>query len=115
MNQVQQLHPPQDTAEFAHESEKRIAELFDFYGIAWEYEPETFVLSQGADGLPTSAFTPDFYLPDHDIYLEVTTMRQPLVTRKNRKRRQLREQRPDIEIRILYQRDVARLFSRHAA
>ena len=69
----------------------------------------------GADGNPRAAFTPDFYLSDHDLYLEVTTLRQSLVTRKNRKVRQLREQQPDIQVRILYQRDIERLFATHAA
>ena len=73
------------------------------------------MLERGADGNPRSAFTPDFYLSDHDLYLEVTTLRQSLVTRKNRKVRQLREQQPDIQVRILYQRDIERLFATHAA
>ncbi len=115
MADVHPLHPERQPVTFAHESEQRVAELLDFYGIAWEYEPRTFVLERGADGHPTSAFTPDFHLPDHGIYLEVTTLRQSLVTRKNRKVRRLREQHPDIEVRILYQRDIERLFTTHAA
>ena len=101
--------------EFAHKSERRVAELLDSYDIAWHYEPRTFVLERNVDGNPRSAFTPDFYLPDHDLYLEVTTLRQSLVTRKNRKVRQLREQQPDIQVHILYQRDIERLFATHAA
>ena len=94
---------------------RRVAELLDSYGIAWEYEPRTFVLERDRAGNPRSAFTPDFYLPDHDLYLEVTTLRQSLVTRKNRKVRQLREQQPGVQVRILYQRDIERLFATHAA
>ena len=112
---IHQIRPDPEPVEFAHESERRVAELLDSYGITWEYEPRTFVLEHYSDGSPRSAFTPDFYLPDHDLYLEVTTLRQALVTRKNRKVRQLREQKPDIQVRILYQRDIERLFATHAA
>ncbi len=115
MSEVRALRPEPDPVKFAHDSERRVAELLDSYGIAWRYEPRTFVLERGADGNPRSAFTPDFYLSDHDLYLEVTTLRQSLVTRKNRKVRQLREQQPDIRVRILYQRDIERLFATHAA
>ena len=100
---------------FAHESEQRVADLLDFYEIAWDYEPRTFVLETATDGNPRTAFTPDFYLPDHDLYLEVTTLRQSLVTRKNRKVRLLWERHPGIHIRILYRRDLERLLVTHAA
>ncbi|MEC8946751.1 MAG: hypothetical protein VYA26_04635 [Actinomycetota bacterium] len=106
--------PPLDLV-FSHESEQQVADLLDFYEIAWEYEPRTFVLEMAADGNPRTAFTPDFYLPDHDLYLEVTTLRQSLVTRKNRKVRLLRERHPGIHIRILYRRDLERLLVTHAA
>jgi len=94
---------------FAHESEGRLAELLDFYGIVWEYEPVEFVLSWDAEGRPTSAFRPDFYLPEHDLFLELTTLRQELVTRKNRKLRRLQELYPEVSVRILYRRDYANL------
>tara|TARA_Y100000590_G_scaffold335307_1_gene381670 strand:+ start:1062 stop:1412 length:351 start_codon:yes stop_codon:yes gene_type:complete len=100
---------------FAHESEKQVADLLDFYGIRWDYEPRTFVLQRDNEGRPLSGFTPDFYLPDYDLYLEVTTLRQALVTRKNRKVRRLRAQRPDLQVRILYRRDIDRLFISDAA
>ncbi len=83
----------------------------DFYGIDWQYEPTTFVLEADADGNPSSAFSPDFYLPAFDCYLELTTQRQPLVTKKNRKVRLLREQQPDIDVKILYRRDYEALIS----
>ena len=67
---------PHERIAFAHNSERELARLFDFYGLRWEYEPHTFVLERGADGSPTRAFAPDFYLPDHDRYLEVTTLDQ---------------------------------------
>tara|TARA_B110000438_G_scaffold287184_1_gene319201 strand:+ start:834 stop:1181 length:348 start_codon:yes stop_codon:yes gene_type:complete len=115
MNEVHQLRNEISEVPFAHESESRIAGLMDFYGIEWEYEPRTFVLERDSVGQPRSAFTPDFYLPEHDMYLEVTTLRQSLVTRKNRKVRRLKEQRPDLTIRILYRSDIERLFISDAA
>ena len=74
------------------------AKILDYYGVPWMYEPHTFVLERAEDGRVTEAFTPDFYLPEQDLYLEVTVMKQSLVTRKNRKLRKLRNalpRRPD--------------------
>lgn len=94
---------------FAHDSERHLAELLTFYSISWEYEPVEFVLAWDDSGAPTSAFRPDFYLPDHDLFLELTTLRQDLVTRKNRKVRQLQALYPEINVKILYRRDYANL------
>ena len=98
---------------FAHNSERQFAKLLDFYNIAWDYEPRTFTLEWDRDGRPAQAFTPDFYLPAYDIYIEITTLNQKLVTKKNRKARRLREQYPDIEIRVLYQRDYLHLLVKY--
>lgn len=94
---------------FAHPSEREIANLFDGYGIRWEYEPTTFILETDEHGLPTCAFTPDFYLCDFDTYVEVTTRRQSLITGKHRKIRLLMHQRPDVTVKLLCRRDVERL------
>ena len=83
-----------DPARFVNEVELECAKMLDFYGVPWEYEPRTFVLERDAEGRVTSAFTPDFYLPEQDLYVEVTVMRQSLVTRKNRKLRELRRLYP---------------------
>jgi len=96
---------------FAHPVERELAAVFDALGIAWEYEPHTFVLERDADGNPTEAFTPDFYLPEQDVYVECTTMRQHLTARKNRKLRKLRER--GVIVGILYRRDFERLRERH--
>jgi len=87
--------------------------LLDFYNIAWDYEPRTFTLEWDRDGRPSQAFTPDFFLPAYDLYIEITTLNQKLVTKKNRKARRLREQHPDIEIRVLYQRDYLHLLVKY--
>jgi hypothetical protein len=94
---------------FVTESERECAEILDFYGVAWEYEPVTFVLETDDDGRVMEAFCPDFYLPDQNLFLEVTTMRQELVTRKNRKVRKLRQRYPDVNVKLFYKRDIEAL------
>ncbi|HEX7521480.1 MAG TPA: hypothetical protein VF441_05405 [Acidimicrobiia bacterium] len=98
---------------FAHNSERQFAKLLDFYGINWEYEPRTFTLERDREGNPVQAFTPDFYLPAYDVYIEITTLNQKLVTKKNRKARRLRELHPEIEIKVLYQRDYLHLLVKY--
>jgi len=98
---------------FAHNSERQFAKLLDFYDIAWEYEPRTFTLEWDGEGRPAQAFTPDFYLPAYDLYIEITTLNQKLVTKKNRKARRLQEQHPDVAIRVLYQRDYLHLLVKY--
>ena len=104
---------PHERVTFAHNSERQLAKLLDFYHVTWAYEPDTFVLETGPDGQPTLAFSPDFHLPDHGLYLEVTTLNQKLVTKKNRKVRRLREQYPGINCKIFYQRDYLNLVRKY--
>jgi hypoxanthine phosphoribosyltransferase len=99
--------------QFAHNSERQFAKLLDFYAIAWEYEPRTFTLQWDRDGKPTQAFSPDFYLPAYDLYIEITTLNQKLVTKKNRKARRLVELYPDVNVRVLYQRDYLHLLVKY--
>ena len=96
---------------FAHGVERQLARIFDELGLLWEYEPTTFVLERDRDGRVIEAFTPDFYLPEQDMYVECTTMRQSLTSRKNRKLRKLREQ--GVLVTVLYRRDFERLRERH--
>jgi len=98
---------------FAHNSERQFAKLLDFYGIAWEYEPTTFVLEWDRQGQPTQAFKPDFYLPAYDLYIEITTLNQKLVTKKNRKVRRLAELHPEVKVKVLYQRDYLNLLVKY--
>jgi hypothetical protein len=104
---------PHDTVRFAHNSERQFAKLLDFYGIVWEYEPRTFPLEHDRDGNVVQAFTPDFYLPAYDLHIEITTLNQKLVTKKNRKARRLRELHPEVEIKVLYQRDYLHLLVKY--
>jgi hypoxanthine phosphoribosyltransferase len=98
---------------FAHNSERQFARLLDFYGIEWQYEPRTFTLERDRLGNTAQAFTPDFYLPAYDLYLEITTLNQKLVTKKNRKVRRLRELHPELNVRVLYQRDYLHLLVKY--
>ncbi len=104
---------PHTVTRFAHNSELQFAKLLDFYGIAWDYEPRSFILEADREGRPTQAFTPDFYLPAYDLFIEITTMNQNLVTKKNRKARRLRELYPDVRITVFYQRDYLALLVKY--
>ena len=104
-----QAHSGADPPRFANEAEIECARILDFHGIAWEYEPHSFVLEQDENGRVLEAFTPDFYLPQQNAYLEVTVMKQSLVTRKHRKIRKLRERYPDVKIKLFTRRDFERL------
>ena len=105
--------PLAESTRFAHNSERQFAKLLDFYGIAWEYEPTTFVLEWDRQGHPVQAFSPDFYLPAYDLYIEITTLNQKLVTKKNRKVRRLAELHPEVKVKVLYQRDYLNLLVKY--
>jgi hypoxanthine phosphoribosyltransferase len=100
-----------ETPQFSHPSEVEFANLLDFYGIPWEYEPHTFILEEDESGQPVEAFSPDFYLPEQDLYVETTTMRQKLITKKNRKIRRLREKYPHINIKLFTRNDCRTLLA----
>jgi hypothetical protein len=102
-----------DTIRFAHASERQFARLLDFYQIEWAYEPTSFDIAWDRDGHVVQRFTPDFYLPEFDLYLEITTLNQKLVTKKNRKVRRLRERYPEIRCKVFYQRDYLSLVTKY--
>jgi len=98
---------------FANDAERECAKVLDFYRVPWDYEPRTFVLERDDEGRVLEAFTPDFYLPEQDLFLEITVMKQRLVTRKNRKLRRLRERYPGVQVKLFYKRDIERLAQRY--
>jgi hypoxanthine phosphoribosyltransferase len=98
---------------FAHPSERTFAALLDLAGVRWEYEPVEFALRWSVQGTPVSGFRPDFWLPEHRCFVELTTADQRLVTRKNAKVRRLRQLYPEVEIVVVYQRDFRALLERH--
>ena len=97
---------------FAHESEEEFARILDFYGVAWEYEPRSFTLRE-EDGRIVEAFTPDFYLSELDLYIELTTLKQSLVTAKHRKLRRFQERYPDMQIKLLHRADYLSLLAKY--
>ena len=99
--------------DFAHDSERHFAELLDFYGVRWDYEPVEFVLEWHEDGTPKAAFRPDFYMPDFHCFIELTTLNQKLVTRKNAKLRRLRALYPEVDVKLMYQRDYLALLAKY--
>ena len=103
------LEPPR----FANRTELECAKILDYYGVRWDYEPQTFVLERDEDGRVVSAFTPDFYLPEQELFIEVTVMKQSLVTRKNRKLREVRRLYPHVRVKLFYRRDIERLAQRY--
>ncbi|MBC7254065.1 MAG: hypothetical protein H5T72_08865 [Actinobacteria bacterium] len=105
--------PRWDEVRFAHRSEQEFARLLDFYDIKWLYEPVSFDIAWDKKGNPVSKFTPDFYLPEFDLYIEITTMNQKLVTKKNRKIRRLMELYPEVKCKILYRKDFEHLLFKY--
>lgn len=98
---------------FAHKSEEEFAKILNFYQIHWEYEPHTFPIAWSKEGNVVERFTPDFYLPESNLYIEITTLKQRLVTKKNRKIRLLRENYPEVNIKIIYGKDYRSLLLKY--
>ena len=98
---------------FAHASEAEFAHILDFYEVRWEYEPQVFPILWDLSGTVLESFAPDFYLPDIDLFVEMTTLRQQLVRKKNRKVRRLRELYPGIRIKLFYARDFRALMLKY--
>ena len=98
---------------FAHPSEEEFAGILNFYQIRWEYEPKTFPVRWDELGKVVESFTPDFYLPDLDLYIELTTMKQSLVTKKNKKMRLLRKVYPELNIKLFYGKDYRQLLRKY--
>ena len=96
----------QDRPVFAHDIEREFARILDYYGIRWLYEPRTFPLAWDEEGKVSTAFAPDFYLPDEDLYVELTTMRPKLITHKNRKIRLLKKLYPQVNIKLFRRQDL---------
>jgi hypothetical protein len=97
---------------FIHPIEEAFARILDFYGVAWQYEPRTFPLQYDKNGNVKEAFTPDFYLPEQDLYVELTTLRPKLTLRKNRKLKRIQELYPDINIKLFKRRELRNMMLR---
>ncbi len=98
---------------FAHPAEETFAKVLDFYGITWQYEPRTFPLEYDENGNITEAFAPDFYLPDQDLYIELTTLRPQLTTHKNQKLKRLQELYPEVKVKLLKRREMREMMIKY--
>jgi hypothetical protein len=98
---------------FAHPAEETFARILDFYGIEWEYEPRTFPIEWDEDNNILEAFTPDFYLPQQDLYIELTTLKAELSNRKNRKLRRMNELYPDVNVKLFKRREMRSLMVKY--
>jgi hypoxanthine phosphoribosyltransferase len=98
---------------FAHDSEAELARVLDFYQVSWRYEPDVFPISWNPAGAVIESFAPDFYLPELELYVELTTLRQTLVRKKNRKLRLLRQLYPEVRVKLLYARDFRALMVKY--
>jgi hypoxanthine phosphoribosyltransferase len=101
------------TPRFAHASEAELARILDYYKVDWLYEPHVFPIRWNTEGVVVESFTPDFYLPELEMYVELTTLKQSLVRKKNRKLRRLRELYPMIRIKLFYARDFRALLLKY--
>lgn len=110
------LSPPSASSRvsFAHPSEDLFARILSYYRIHWQYEPRSFPVRWDDHGRIVESFTPDFYLPGLDLYLELTTLKQSLVTKKNRKLRLLRRLYPDVTVKLFYRSDFEQLVGKYA-
>lgn len=99
-------HNKTNPVSFAHPAEAMFARIMDYYGIQWVYEPRTFNLEWDSEGKVALAFTPDFYLPDQNLYIELTTLKPELSTKKNKKMRLMQDLYPDINIKLMKRRDM---------
>ncbi|MBW6463864.1 MAG: cytidylate kinase family protein [Bacillota bacterium] len=105
--------PEEEEEKFMHPSEEEFAHMLDFYRIRWDYEPKTFLLEWDSEGNVLEAFSPDFYLPDQDLYIELTTQKPKQAWKKNRKIRRMKELYPDISVRLIDKKGFESLLKKH--
>ncbi len=108
-----EANPVLAVTRFAHDSERRFARILDFYGVLWEYEPVEFALDWHGNGQPMAGFRPDFWLPELGLFVELTTLNQRLVTKKNGKVRRMAQLYPEVRVTLLYQRDTLALLAKY--
>lgn len=100
------------TIVYHHPSEEEFAKILDMHGLEWEYEPRTFPIKWDSEGNVIQAFSPDFYLPKFDTYIELTTMNQKYVSEKKKKVKLLRKLYPGTNVNIVYKNDFYSLLKR---
>jgi hypoxanthine phosphoribosyltransferase len=111
--QTTRVEEPSTRPIFSHQAEENFAKILDYYAIEWQYEPRTFPLEWDSNGKVIEAFSPDFYLPQQDLYIELTTLRPELTTRKNRKLRRMAELYPHVHVKLFKRRDLRDLMVKY--
>jgi len=84
--------------------EANIARLFNYLGIKWIHQPRTFDLG-------SQNYTPDFYLPDYNVYIEVKNFLWKYSRIRDRKFRKLY---PDINLILLLKKDYLKLEKKYS-
>ncbi len=112
-NPILKAESTKSQPDFAHQAEVTFARILDYYGIEWLYEPRTFPLHWDEQGDVIEAFSPDFYLPQQDLYIELTTLRPELTTKKNHKVRRMKELYPDVNIKLFKRREMRDLMIKY--
>ena len=84
--------------------EANIARLFNYLGIKWLYQPKTF-------DLKTQNYTPDFYLPEQKIYIEVKNFLWKYSKIRDEKFRKLY---PNINLFLLLKKDYLKLEKKYS-
>lgn len=79
--------------------EANIARLFNYSDIKWKHQPKIF-------DLKTQTYTPDFYLPEYDMYIEVKNFLWKYSEIRDRKFRKLY---PDINLILLLKKNYLEL------
>jgi hypothetical protein len=110
--QANTVHDQLERPNFSHPAEEAFATILDFYGVEWKYEPCTFPLEWDEQGNVTLAFSPDFYLPGQDLYIELTTLRPKLTRKKNHKMRQMKALYPDVNVKLFKRKEMRDLMSK---
>lgn len=99
----------EESTKMKNKSEIAFAKVLDMYHLRWIYEPKTFPLEWDEDGNVTLAFSPDFYLPEYDLYLELTVMNNKYASIKHKKKRLLEELYPGTRVEVVFRRDFEHL------
>ena len=107
------MSEPKPDIKFSHPSEEIFAKILDFYGVPWEYEPHTFPLEKDETGNVIEAFSPDFYLPEQNLYIELTTLRPQLTSHKNQKLKKMNELYPEVNIKLFKRKELRNLMIKY--
>ena len=87
--------------DFAYDFEQEFARNLDQLSVPWQYKPRTFAVEWDENGAFVDSFTPSFFLPARDLYVELVAPGCGLSGERVRKAWLLRYQHPEIRIEVL--------------